>query len=192
MSAKNFLVQGPCYDLHSAILDPSKTLVLLSKESVLSCCKTSCVTLWPALFWVVYCAVCVCVKVLGYPKSPALHLVMYMYCLLMELLQNHRFWLDEDRTAAGEQWFYQWCRKFLSEKFCCLVLQWTACLNSCGDISVPLSRTVLEWVLFEQIVLSSFNVFWKAWYFICCHQQYQNARHVRLWIENNKIMTDCF
>lgn len=105
MFAKNFLVQGPCHDLHIAIVDPSKTLVLLSKESVLSCCKTSCFTLWPALFWVIYCAVCVCVcgKVLGYPKSPALHLVTYVYFLLMEVLQHHRFWLDEDRTAVGVQ-----------------------------------------------------------------------------------------
>lgn len=187
MSAKNFLVQGPCHGLHGAIVDPSKTLVLLSKESVLSCCKTTCVTLWPALFWVIYCAVfvclfvclymfvcvclyvclcmfvcvyvffmclfmclfvclCVCLFVLGggFPKSPALHFVMYIYCLLTEVLQHHRFWLDEDRTAAGVQLFYQRCRKFLAEKFCCLVLQWNACLSSCGHISAPLSRTVLE------------------------------------------------
>jgi hypothetical protein len=165
VSTKNFLVQGPCHDLHSAIVDLSKTFVLLSKESVLSCCKTRCVTLGPALFWVIYCALYVCVWacVLGYPKSLALHLVMYMYCHLMEVLQHHRFWLDEDRTAAGVQWFYQQCRKFLAE-FCCLVLQWNACHSSCGDISAPLSGTIPEWVLFEQIVLFGFNVFWSAWY----------------------------
>lgn len=79
----------------------------------------------------ILCCVCVCVcgKVLGYPKSPALHLVTYVYFLLMEVLQHHRFWLDEDRTAVGVQWFYQQCRKFLAEKFCCLVLQWNACLS---------------------------------------------------------------
>jgi hypothetical protein len=34
-------------------------------------CKSSCVTLWPALFWVMYCAVCVCVCVCARARACA-------------------------------------------------------------------------------------------------------------------------
>jgi len=64
VSTKNLLIQGPCHDLHSAIVDPSKTVVLLSKECPvmfqIKLCYTVACTLLSNVLCCVFLCLCVC------------------------------------------------------------------------------------------------------------------------------------